>query len=82
MAKKNLTEVVTVRTWKEYLGECLLIVFSVILALVVTEYINNLNDKRRTSEVMHELKDELVENKKMEQVEVKFKEIKNSRVAM
>lgn len=60
--------VVTVeRDWKEYIGECLLIVFSVILALVVTEYINGLNDKRRTKEVMHELKEELSENKKMEQ---------------
>lgn len=67
MAKKNLTEVVTVRTWKEYLGECLLIVFSVILALVVTEFINNLNDKKRTGEILHELKDELIENKSMEQ---------------
>lgn len=67
MTKKNLTEVVTIRTWKEYLGECLLIVFSVILALVVTEYINNLNDKRRTNEVLHELKEELSENKRNEQ---------------
>lgn len=55
------------RDWKEYLGECLLIVFSVILALVVTEFINNLNDKKRTSEIMHELKDELIENKRMEE---------------
>jgi len=55
------------RDWKEYLGECLLIVFSVILALVVTEFINNLDDKKRTSEIMHELKDELIENKNMEE---------------
>jgi hypothetical protein len=54
------------RGWKEYLGECLLIVFSVILALVVTEFINDLNDKRRTDEILHELKEELIENKKME----------------
>lgn len=67
MAKRNLTEVVTVRTWKEYLGECLLIVFSVILALVVTEFINNLNDKKKTNEVLHELKDELIDNKKNEE---------------
>ena len=61
-------QIVTVeRDWKEYIGECLLIVFSVILALVVTEFINNLNDKKRTSEIMQELKDELIENKKMEQ---------------
>jgi hypothetical protein len=72
LAKKNFTEVVTIRTWKEYLGECLLIVFSVILALVVTEYINDLNDKRRTSEVMRELKDELIENKKMEEEQYSY----------
>jgi hypothetical protein len=65
--KKQYPEVVTIRTWKEYLGECLLIVFSVILALVVTEFINDLNDKRRTSEILHELKQELIENKKMEE---------------
>ena len=65
--EKRYPEVVTIRTWKEYLGECLLIVFSVILALVVTEYINNLNEKRRTNEVLRELRDELAENKKMEE---------------
>ncbi len=55
------------RGWKDYLGECLLIVFSVILALVVTEFINNLNDKRKTHEVLRELKEELIENMRMEQ---------------
>ncbi len=68
MAVKEKHPVVTIeRDWKEYMGECLLIVFSVILALVVTEFINNLDDKRRTSEIMRELKNELIENKKMEQ---------------
>src|SRR5436190_19200558 len=65
--KTKYAEVVTIRTWKEYIAECLLIVFSVILALVVTEFINNLNEKRRTREVLHELKDEMGENKRMEQ---------------
>jgi len=54
------------RGWKDYLGECLLIVFSVILALVVTEFINNLNEKNRTAEILRELKDEITENKKNE----------------
>lgn len=69
-SKKNVqknTSVVSVeRGWKEYLGECLLIVFSVILALAVTEFINNLNDKKRTAEILHELKDEIIENRKSE----------------
>ena len=30
--------VIVERGWKEYVGECLLIVFSVILALALTEY--------------------------------------------
>ena len=33
-----------VRDWKEYLGESLLIVFSVLLALSVTEYISKLHE--------------------------------------
>ncbi len=68
MSEKVKHPVVTIeRDWKEYIGECLLIVFSVILALVVTEFINDLNDKKRTGEVLRELKDELIENKSMEQ---------------
>lgn len=60
--------VVTVeRGWKEYLGECLLIVFSVILALIVTEFINHLNEKKKTSEILHQLKEELIDNKKLEE---------------
>ena len=76
--------VVIERDWKEYAGECLLIVFSVILALVVTEFINNLNDKRRISEVLHELKQELIENKKMEQEQYAYhvQVLKNIDVAL
>ena len=64
MIKKNLTEVVTIRTWKEYLGECLLIVFSVILALGLTEYFNSLHEKKLDNEILHQLKEELIESKK------------------
>jgi hypothetical protein len=68
VAEKVKHPIVTVeRGWKDYIGECLLIVFSVILALAVTEFINNLNDKKRAAEILHELKDELIENKKMEE---------------
>ena len=34
---KSKTFVYTVRDWKEYLGEALLIIFSVLLALIMTE---------------------------------------------
>jgi hypothetical protein len=65
-AKEKSAIVKVERDWKDYMAECLLIVFSVILALVLTEFIDNLNDKRKTSEILCELKDELIENKKNE----------------
>jgi hypothetical protein len=65
--KKELPEVSVVRNWKEYLGESLLIVFSVILALGLTEVINKINEDRRTNEVLHQLREELIENKKAEE---------------
>jgi hypothetical protein len=64
---KELPEVSVVRNWKEYLGESLLIVFSVVLALGLTEVINNMNDERRTKEVLHQLREELIANKKAEE---------------
>ncbi len=65
-AKEKHPVVKVNRDWKDYLSECLLIVFSVILALVLTEFINNLDDKKKTTEILHALKDELIENKKNE----------------
>src|SRR5437879_6381301 len=59
--------VVIERDWKEYLGECLLIVFSVILALILTEVINNINEKKKTAEILHQLKEELIDNKRLEE---------------
>jgi hypothetical protein len=61
--KKELPEVSVVRNWKEYLGECALIVFSVLLALGLTEYFNNLHEKSEAKETLHQLKDELINNK-------------------
>jgi hypothetical protein len=40
--------------------------------LVVTEFINNLNDKKRTSEILHQLKDELTDNKKNEEAQYAY----------
>src|SRR5439155_25333750 len=64
---KELPEVSVVRNWKEYLGESLLIVFSVILALGLTEVINKINEGQRTKEVLHQLREELIINKKAEE---------------
>src|SRR5438270_13905108 len=59
--------VVIERDWKEYLAVCLLIVFSVLLALILTEVINNINEKKKTAEVLHQLKEELIDNKRLEE---------------
>jgi hypothetical protein len=61
-AKEKL-EVYAVRDWKEYLGESLLIMFSVLLALILTEFINNLHDKENTRDVLHSVVDELKLNR-------------------
>lgn len=61
---KELPEVSIVRNWKEYLGECFLIVFSVLLALVLTEYFNSLHEKSQAKEILHQLREEVISNKK------------------
>src|SRR5262249_25085815 len=55
---------VVARDWKEYLGECLLIVFSVLLALGLTEYFTKLHEESNAKEILHQLRDELIANKK------------------
>src|SRR5436305_407536 len=60
---KELPEVSVVRNWKEYLGECALIVFSVLLALALTEYFNSLHEKSEANEILHQLREELISNK-------------------
>ena len=41
-------KVFTIRDWKEYVGESLLIIFSVLLALALTEWFNKLHEKSET----------------------------------
>jgi hypothetical protein len=64
--KKHIPEVYILRDWKEYAGESLLIIFSVLLALVLTEYFNNLHEKSETREILQNIRAELVHNKKNE----------------
>ena len=64
--KKHIPEVYTLRDWKEYVGESLLIIFSVLLALVLTEFINNLHEKKETRELLENIRRELVTNKQYE----------------
>jgi hypothetical protein len=50
---RSRTFVYTIRDWKEYMGESLLIIFSVLLALILTEYFNHLHDKENTKTMLH-----------------------------
>jgi hypothetical protein len=63
---KEKPEVYVLRDWKEYLGESFLIIFSVLLALVLTEYINNQREKKETRDMLHNVKTEIINNKKAE----------------
>ena len=65
--RKERSEVITVRNWREYLGESLLIVFSVILALFLTERFTKLHEEHQTHQVLRQLRDELISNKKGEE---------------
>jgi hypothetical protein len=70
--RKELQEVITVRTWKEYVGESLLIVFSVVLALFLTELFQKLHEDYQTREILHELREELINNKRMEELQLSY----------
>ncbi|MFI5160614.1 MAG: hypothetical protein ACHQHN_05020 [Sphingobacteriales bacterium] len=59
-------EVYVLRDWKEYLGESFLIIFSVLLALILTEYINTRHEKSETRELLNNIKEELIKNKQAE----------------
>ncbi|QQL49703.1 hypothetical protein [Mucilaginibacter ginkgonis] len=56
-------EVYVLRDWKEYIGESLLIVFSVLLALGVTEVINYFHERSERHEMLVNIKDELIKNR-------------------
>jgi hypothetical protein len=60
----ELPKMYTMRDWKEYLGESILIVFSVLLALFLTEYFNHLHDRENTHKMLKNIAVELKGNKK------------------
>lgn len=57
------SEVVLKRDWKEYVGESMLIVFSVVLALILTELVNKRNESRQIKELINNVREELIHNK-------------------
>jgi hypothetical protein len=72
VAKEKHLVVVVERGWKDYLAECLLIVFSVLLALALTEYFNNLHEKKQANEILYQLKEELIKNKRDAQEQYEY----------
>lgn len=70
--RKELLEVITVRTWKEYVEESVLIVFSVVLALLLTTLFQKLHENKQTREVLHELREQLITNKKSEEIQLTY----------
>ena len=65
--RKDRPEVIAVRNWREYLGESLLIIFSVALALALTEWFNKLHEESQTRQILHQLREELISNKEAEE---------------
>ncbi|BAU52326.1 hypothetical protein [Mucilaginibacter gotjawali] len=65
-AIEPIPEVYVLRGWKEYAGESLLIIFSVLLALILTEYINYLHDQKDTNELISNIRNEMITNRKHE----------------
>jgi len=61
---KNKTYVYPIRNWKEYMGESVMIIFSVLLALFVTEFINKLHERENTRSLLNNIILELNHNKK------------------
>ena len=70
--KHEIPEVLAVRNWKEYLGESLLIIFSVCLALILTEIINSIHESKQTKEVINQLREELIANKDAEEDQYRY----------
>src|SRR6195952_639554 len=74
-AHKEKPEVYVLRDWKEYLGESFLIIFSVILALGLTEFFNTQHEKGETRELLKNVREELVKNKKAEEEQYAYQKM-------
>jgi hypothetical protein len=61
---KKKKYVYPIRDWKEYLGESFMIVFSVLLALALTEYLGKIHEKENTKNMLKSVVAELNHNKK------------------
>ena len=61
--KNDHPRVIVVRGWKDYLAESLLIIFSVLLALILTEVINKMHENQQTKQLLQDIRSELIKNK-------------------
>ena len=64
--KHKPPKVMVERDLKDYIGESLLIVFSVLLALILTEAINTFHENQQTKEIIKGLREELSQNEQWE----------------
>jgi len=62
----KLHKVLVERDLKDYLGESALIIFSVVLALILTELINKFHEDRQTNEILKNLREEIATNERLE----------------
>jgi hypothetical protein len=70
----QIPEVYILRSWKEYAGESLLIVFSVLLAIILTEYINNQHEKSDTKDLLNNIRTELKTNQQKEKEQYAYQQ--------
>lgn len=70
--KDERPEVIIIRNWKEYLGDSLLIIFSVALAIILTEVFNNIHENNQTHEILHQLRQEIITNKQAEEDQYQY----------
>lgn len=60
------------KNWKEYLSESIMIIFSVVLGLLLSEEVTRLKDKRQTREIIRNIRAELTNNKTAEEEQYQY----------
>jgi hypothetical protein len=70
--KDERPEVIILRNWREYLGESLLIIFSVTLAIILTEVLTKVHENQQAREILHQLREELKANKDAEELQYHY----------
>ncbi len=66
VTRRHHPKVIIEKDWKEYIGESVLIIFSVVLALILTEVITTIHEDHQTKEIIRGIRQELSENERLE----------------